>query len=148
MCWISKEINGTEKVANEDVFVFKMLIDTSHRRPNTLLSPICRYFYSIGEDYSILDKIKVKWSTYDKVYFINEGFHSYSTDCYVTKRLDGSSIVENQVGEVIGRYPYIESYNFVIVSCIIPKGTTYYENERGEIVSEQIRIIKKYSIIR
>lgn len=146
MCWISKEIN--RKVAEEDTFVFKMLIDTSHRQPNTLLSPICRYFYSIGENYSTLNRITVQWSRYEQAYFINEGFHSYSTDCCVTGQLDGSSIVKNQVGDIIGRYPYMEGYDFVIVSCIIPKGTTYYENEKGEVVSERIRIIKKYSIIR
>jgi hypothetical protein len=30
----------------------------------------------------------------------------------------------------------------VIVECIIPKGTVFYENEWGEIVAETLKIIK------
>lgn len=146
MCWMTKKPVIAKKIAEENLFVFKMLIDTSNRRPNTLLSPIYRHFYSIGEEYSIRNKLKMLWASRDQVYFISEGIHSYSTDCCVTKQSDGSTIVKDQTGEIIGRYPYIESYDFVIVSCIIPEGTTYYENERGQIVSERIKIIKKFKI--
>ena len=145
MCWTST--TAEVKTAKEDLVVFKMLIDTCHKRPNTLLSPIYRHFYHIGEEYRLQDPLKLLVNQWANKYLINEGIHSYTTDCCVVKQSDGSCIVKNQAGEIIGNYPYIGgSYDFVITSCIIPKGATYYVNFDGEVVSDVIKIIDKFKI--
>ena len=38
------------------------------------------------------------------------------------------------------------NYNLGIMSCVIPKGSNYYENENGEIVSDTIKPIYCYKI--
>ena len=63
-----------------------------------------------------------------------EGFHSYDKVEYTFKYC-GLCIESTYF------FTYINS-NERIVKCIIPKGTVYYKNEHGEIISESI-IIKK-----
>ena len=54
---------------------------------------------------------------------INEGFHSYI-------KLDTA---ENDL-----LYAALYPFTDVIVKCIVPKGSEYYINNRGEIVSSNI----------
>lgn len=144
MCWVSA--TAEVKTAKEDLFVFKLLIDVCHKRPNTLLSPIYRYLYHIGEKYSLQGPLTLLVSQYADRYIINEGIHSYTVDCRVVKQSDGSCVVKNQAGEILNTYPYIGSYDFVIVSCIIPKGANYFVNCAGEVVSDTIKIVEKFKI--
>lgn len=144
MCWVST--TAERKIAKEDLFVFKILIDTCHKRPNTLVSPVYRCLYHIGENYCNQDPLKVRINQYADKYIINEGIHSYTTDCYVVKQDSGSCIVKNQAGEVIGKYLHIERYDYVITSCIIPKGTNYFVNYAGEVVSDVIKIVNKFEV--
>lgn len=144
MCWISTI--AEKKTAEEDLFVFKILIDTCHKRPNTLVSPVYKCLYYIGESYCNQEPLKVRINQYADRYIINEGIHSYTTDCYVIKQDSDSCIVKNQAGEIIGKYLRIERYDYVITSCIIPKGATYFVNYAGEVVSDIIRIVNKFKI--
>lgn len=56
---------------------------------------------------------------------INQGFHSYSC-----KYRDVMKVSRN---------PNIH-HNLVLMNCIIPKGATYYLNERGDYVSKLIPV--------
>lgn len=83
---------------------------------------------------------------------IEEGYHSYSEDCY---KLKGNNVIEVYPADdgfelpVIERYyDYRNPYNkFIIGKFIIPKSNEYYENEHGEIVSSNIFWTGEYHLI-
>lgn len=84
---------------------------------------------------------------------INEGFHSYGGGCIVK-----TWGVSGMIG-IYGQYRYkllylydsmgmgnydCDSGDTVFARCVIPEGSAYYENERGEIVSDGICLTKDY----
>lgn len=68
--------------------------------------------------------------------YITEGYHSYNIN------LDYVENKELQTLKILGVTGVLECYSLMRdicgLECIIPKGTLFYENERGEIVSETI----------
>ena len=75
-------------------------------------------------------------------YNINEGYHSYSGECKYFyeiwprgKVFCVETINKEKPASFIG--DYIDKIN-IIGEFIIPKGTEYYENEYGDIVSTQL----------
>ena len=71
---------------------------------------------------------------------IEQGYHSYSEECYVRECITDNIDIYSPVSEKINNFDnYDEIYEqFAIGKFIIPKGSEYYENEYGEIVSSQI----------
>ena len=100
----------------------------------------------------LVPRVKIPDSSVLHLRNIDKGYHS----CRDLK------IIHNYFNERIHNYfnerisPYVKGafvspiYNvlimckrekFIMLTCIIPKGTKYYENEYGEIVSEQLMLI-------
>lgn len=110
-----------------------------------------KFVYSVNETYH--SKIKLE-SPYSKVdyYRITEGFHSYKSSCPITlsKSFFCTTLnvgYPNEDGELEQYCMTCNSYRTLgIMSCIIPKGSKYYENEDGEIVSNTIKPIYCYKI--
>lgn len=77
---------------------------------------------------------------------INEGFHSY--DDKKTEISEGPNFWGIYSKEAKNVWLDIISFDFlddeyreiVAVECIIPKGACYYENEFGEMVSDQLMV--------
>lgn len=111
MCWISEELN--KRVANCDITVYKVVISNT----SSVMSLFRGFEYRFNKTYKESFIIR----SYDSMYIITKGFHSYRTKSQV--------LYENQF------------YCMEIVKCILPKGTIYYINNFDEIVSNQIRII-------
>ena len=154
MCWF---INKTEfednpnqyhKVAEEDIFVYKIgdVIDNEFHpkiynkfayKPEVLNEDISLLF----NEYSIYEKNSTNSRPYG--YNINNGYHSYSGECSICDNYfiyGGYRIVDIKLSTLINNTfntPYIGKF-------IIPKGTEYYENDKGEIVSSQIMWTGKF----
>ena len=155
MCWTGK--TGDIHIAKEDIEVRKMLLKERKELFNnpSFVSPYQFMKYKIGIGYvtkiNPLHAFPLSGSSYIT---IKEGLHCYSpSKCRFVKR-------ENFQGEtnIITVYLLCDSKNLaeqardtvcfqanryrypVLMKCIIPKGTTYYENKRGEIVSEKLII--------
>ena len=132
MCWMTnKSCNRTIKVAKKDIEVFKILFSdgipyywrNSIRYTKGTLCPL------IPLPDALVDDEEIK-----------NGYHSYSKKyCYAEKLFKmGAYRIFNKASEddiprQIDFYPVAKYKVFVI-----PKGTRYYENEKGEIVSETI----------
>ena len=90
---------------------------------------------------------------------IDIGLHSYSRECKIEKTQRKQTPQNTTMNFLIvypknyngsklfgGTHTYSDSIIYslrripVMVKAIIPKGTTYYENSRGEIVSEKLVI--------
>lgn len=119
MCWLS--YNNTPIIAKEDTTVYKYL-----KEKEILFSILNYYSPFVGNFRYKKDKLydleelhyKKRGSNGKYVYIREVGFHSYM------KKPDVPY--------------YILPSNAVLTECIIPKGATYYVNEEGEVVSNQI----------
>lgn len=128
MCWTNKK--AEKKIANKDIEVFKI----GHFRDNMFCSLFLGFYYQLNQLYST--NIHIKVGINNKIEG-TQGFHSYN-----------SSIVKLEV-RPCAWYIYFRaimldccfiSNNFIKAECIIPKGSEYYENNMGEIISNQIVI--------
>jgi hypothetical protein len=152
MCWRAFDKKyTTQKVAEDDIPVFKIVVHKDNKyQPTYYTGMVC---YMEGQTYALGDSIKVEVN-YDQLLrresaVINKGFHSYnykklwtklenvsdSKDCVFAeiRTIDHNSFVASYISEPC-------EYKFKM-NCIIPKGTTYYENEYSEMVSECIKVI-------
>ena len=155
MCWridklaYCRDSKKYHKIADKNIIVYKI----GYRVGNEFHPSFQTRF---GYEPNVLkEEIKLSFvenSLYiDTWYEINKGYHSYSEDCsivsfdsrgctsyfaykpfYVYNK--GKATI--RIGEYIG---------FIFIAeFIIPKGTEYYENEYGEIVSSQIMWTGQY----
>ena len=143
MCWIGK---GPAKIAERDIIVYKLgyVIEAT------------KEFRSLYQNYTYYPKELNKVVTLVPVIFttevsklqpsetgmIYEGYHSYKSISLPFNRL-GYSFRFILLGTIIKeRISICNSY--YIATFIIPKGSNYFENDRGEIVSSNIIYTGKY----
>ena len=126
MCWISSNLvcknSGDEKVP-----IYKIL--------GLTYGSLRAYFYS--DFLYMLDHIyesKIN-PEHGVMYFINEGLHCYSTKCTFIYNYNGV-LVTCPINTF--SYPNGLYTTAVIIKGYIPPNTTYYINEKGEIVTESL----------
>lgn len=134
MCWYSKNFPEDHLLELTKEYgpkkVYKILTDD-------LMSPFQEYHYTYdtpNDEINLHAGISIKDGM--SSYCIREGYHSYDSK-------------ENTMHDYIAlsscfEYRYGESSVF-IYECVIPEGSYYYRNSRGEVVSSNI-IIKKQVI--
>ena len=150
MCWIGIEDFETKmKVAKDNIPVTKVVI-INH---DQIKSYYEGFEYSIGKTYKTeLDlPSENSMACYGKrSWSINEGFHSYNSSCPLEKDyVDGTVVAvvnSSRHLHIAGYVPEKASDILGIMSCIIPKGSKYYENEDGEVVSDAIKPIYCYKV--
>ena len=143
MCWIGK---GPAKIAEKDIVVYKLgyIIETT------------KEFRSLYQNYAYYPKGLNKVVTLVPIVYITEvsklrssetgiiysGYHSYKDISLPFNRI-GFSFRFILLGSII--MERIELYNdYYIATFIIPKGSEYYENKCGELVSSNIIYTGKY----
>ena len=129
MCWTGK---NNPQIATEDMKVFKIF----EYKNGEILSPIMTMQWKRGK---LAPHVEIPYSS--SLYrIIDEGYHSCRdlkiVPNYCKKVYVGGSFI------FFHRTPAMyKQKRFIMLTCIIPKGTKYYENEYGEIVSETIKIL-------
>lgn len=129
MCWKSYKYSDKKcRIAETDIRTFKILRLKKH----TLSAYYQNYDYIIGKINSV-NSLELIGNE------IFEGFHSYNlnNDCL---SVVGGIVVQAKEGGFIDYYSRID--HIVKVECIIPKGSEYYENSFGEIVSNKLIVDK------
>lgn len=121
MCWFGKNIRH---IAKEDIKVQKIFKCVS----NKITSPI---FESEWERGMISPKVDIPVTSFPTNRFIHEGYHccrqiTIEFDCYCYPS-----------GDILMK----KKDSTIMLNCIIPKGTAYYEDDLGEIVCEQLMLI-------
>jgi len=148
MCW--KGDIKHKRIATEDICC-KKIISTSEDK---MLRAWFRrnHVYHIGETYTA--RISPVPSTVGETrIIIHNGLHCYDNKVGITSvnMINGEPpyLVVRRLFHGLREYyqPFLEGMGAVevrpiIVECIIPKGTVFYENEWGEIVAETLKIIK------
>lgn len=141
MCWVGK---CYVKIAKRDFYVYKLgyvsdkgfnsLYQDFIYIPGVLnetvkMSPIIPHYYSI---------YKLRKEQYGIIY---EGYHSYRDIAmpYSDLGLHSRTIYLGTIAENIRL-----NNSYSIATFIIPKGSEYYENNNGEVVSSNIIYTGKY----
>lgn len=118
----------TKQVAEKDIKVYKICTNTDHM----VVSYFRKYIYVPLE---ITHEINVTFVEESGLNYVTGGYHSYKS-CkwypHLFKYKELAVVVEDTFR------PYYYKSPVVIAEFIIPKGTIYYENTNGEIVSNQI----------
>jgi len=132
MCWVSYCINNMNKhIAKKDIYVYKVAMRVGC---DMAIAPFYRKFsYTLGVTYGKLKSLEPVYYPHDEC-IINEGFHSYRT----VERL-----LKN--GKYFKDHPNYRS--LAIYKAAIPTGAEYYVNEKGEVVSNQLKIIESLTFL-
>lgn len=121
MCWTTATHDlMKEQIAFEDMVVYKMLSIRKGKFGRTkFISPYMNFRYKPGKVYHA----KLVITQTPHFLTIDEGLH-----CFQNLASAGR---------------YADSYGdlCIIVPAIIPGGTKYYINERGEIITEKLKIV-------
>lgn len=139
MCWYSKKKKAA-RIAVEDILVYKVM----YRKPNNgrFRSLYRRMDYEPEKIYwTDVNPISIDSPLYLEMK-IDKGFHSYSMDKTMATKDKYHIVIYNMENNEIVDSIFF-SDNLVIAKCIIPKGSKYYMNEVGEIVSDQIIITRE-----
>lgn len=137
MCWKTSR-PPIKKIAESDLKVYKILTCIENR----IVSPIKSEFaWELNKTYKTeLDS--PKYYIHGRVNVINCGFHSLldSPILYTSSFRHFKIWKTKYLCDII----YYDEGECVF-EAVIPKGSKYYENGWGEIVSNQLKIIGKYT---
>lgn len=139
MCWNSiLQIDKREHIAEEDIPMFKMMMVNGQ-------TPFRCYPIKFGIKLATVELFIDEGLNGDLV--ITQGFHSYSRqDCFYAIEYGISIYSRNRAKEekedgdwcLINRFDYTPYEEIVVLEGIIPKGSCYYKNDNGEMVSDRI----------
>lgn len=140
MCWSTYENNNKrERTAKEDMLVYKIV---KKYREFGYVSYYMGMEYILDKEYSI-NNLKAINCPYGET-IINEGYHSYSVQecniCINHNVIYVYSKNKNKLEEDYYEARILNSDRTAVVVCVIPKGSIYYKNEHGEIVSDHLII--------
>lgn len=116
MCWESNKL-PVRRVARKDIHVYKIVVGGN----TGCTSAVRNLYYEYNKIYTQEKPINVMLLKLNKEWIIEKGFHSYKT-----------------YSKAKEEYHKLDINYHIIVQCIIPKGSTFYENENGEVVSDSI----------
>ena len=155
MCWTAKKIrNRFPRIAIKDIRTFKICINDPEfdpcifkdvngnpisQSPAKFVFPLIysgKAMYREGMTYTVSGIEKPLLPLKDRY----EGYHSYDRQSCHARKQPVSLCVFNKKGHMIyssGRTP-----NLSFVECTIPRGSIFFRNENGLIVSNKLRIDK------
>ena len=141
MCWIGK---NACRIARKDIAVYKM----GSISENIFISLYQNYIYEIGKinkDIVLIPDMRYNingvFRIEDPLCTIYRGYHSYTS---IGMSYSDLGLYSRTI--YLGKLPYtlwLKNY-YYIATFIIPEGSNYFENDRGEIVSSSIIYTGKY----
>lgn len=132
MCWVSSQ--AVKQIAEEDIKVFK--IGESHR--GRFCGMYTHFEYQLNQLYST--HICIEEADYQSVFIGSQGFHSYDPSI-VHLDIPENDIIQWAVYAGQRRLDFDNVIaDYFKAECVIPKESVYYENDFGEIISDQIII--------
>ena len=144
MCWIEIKDNINVQIADKDFEVYKIVLDANKQSCTSIVKG---FNYTVGTLYAIptieskvidpyCGKIKIEkaYHSYTEVHFIWDS--SYYIHC-------GATICKDMLFGKRGICIPFEN-DWYIATFIIPKGSKYIINTKGEVVSDKIMYTGRY----
>ena len=136
MCWVGGKV--IEQIAKRDFYVYKI-----GRVPwDNIFVSHCKNFDYVSKNRNRKISLIVQYP-YRDIYVVQQGYHSYKwiafDDTNPSERCLYLGNYDNALKENLSLYGHC-----CIGTFIIPKGTKYFENENGHIVSSDIIYTGKY----
>ena len=133
MCWMSVSV-PVEKIAEDNIPIFKICLVAGNK--------FCSYYkyfvYEFNKEYRNTNStcLVVYYNAIMGTFKIEEGYHSYSPQCLIKETVSSYRLLSSNKWSTLDVFAREEPV--MIVRGHIPKGARYYENTRGEYVSEAI----------
>ena len=145
MCWTSiEEKDRICRVAEDDIRIFKIVDKIGDSMVYT------SYYWTLRETYGL------DWEYYTKMgerilnnggVIVDRGFHSYSRKkCFVMEGMSCYNVFRKSGCELWDSFVFSTEGKTCVLWGIVPKGSRYYENADGEIVSERIKFTREYMV--
>ena len=142
MCWIENIKNLDLKIADKDIEVYKIVSDASKLSCEPLIQG---FIYEANIGYA-MDAMELEESSFDSAFcptdsiYITKAYHSYTKIRFTLKNPCSPYQKHEYKGIIAGNLliPIRIDNPYYVATFVIPKGSQYAVNWKGEIVSNQI----------
>ena len=144
MCWIEIKDNINVQIADKDFKVYKIVLDANKQ---SCTSFVRGFNYTVNTLYAIpLIKCEVFNRNYEEIK-IEKAYHSYTEIHFICNSSYyihcGATMCKDMLFGKRGICIPFEN-DWYIATFIIPKGSTYIINTKGEVVSDKIIYTGRY----
>ena len=148
MCWIENIKNLDLQIANRDIEVYKIVSDASKLSCESLIQG---FMYEANIRYA-MDAMELEESGLSDAFcnvnliYITKAYHSYTKIRFTLKKPYSPCSTPKYKGIIAGNLliPIKIDNPYYVATFVIPKGSQYAVNWKGEIVSNQIIYTGKY----
>ena len=142
MCWVEIKDNVNVQIADKDFKVYKIVSDANKQSCKSI---IMGFNYTVNTIYDIPTIEYEVFGSKCKAIKIKKAYHSYTGIHFICSSFHHSMATRSK-GMFFGkRYVSVPLENEdYIATFIIPKGSTYIINAKGEVVSDKIIYTGKY----
>ena len=148
MCWIENTRSFDLQIANRDIEVYKIVSDASKQFCKSLIQG---FIYEANIRYA-MDAMELEESSFSSAFcptdliYITKAYHSYTKIRFTLKKPGCPYSDFEYKGIIAGNLlmPIRIDNPYYVATFIIPKGSQYAVNWKGEFVSNQIMYTGKH----
>ena len=148
MCWIENTRSFDLQIANRDIEVYKIVSDASKLSCKSLIQG---FIYEANIGY-VMDAMELEESGLSDTFcnanliYITKAYHSYTKIRFTLKKPCSPCSTPEYKGIIAGNLlmPIRINNPYYVATFVIPKGSQYAINWKGEIVSNQIIYTGRY----
>lgn len=148
MCWIENTRSFDLQIANRDIEVYKIVSDASKQSCKSLIQG---FIYEANIGY-VMDAMELEESGLSDAFcnanliYITKAYHSYTKIRFTLKKPYDPYPKHGYKGIIAGNLlmPIRVDNLYYVATFVIPKGSQYAINWKGEIVSNQIMYTGKH----
>lgn len=148
MCWIERKENVDIQIADKDIEVYKIVSDANKLSCKSLIQG---FVYKDNIRYE-MDAMELEESSFGSAFcttdliYITKAYHSYTKIRFTLKKPYDPYPKHEYKGIIAGNLlmPIRIDNPYYVATFVIPKGSQYAINWKGEIVSNQIIYTGKY----
>ena len=148
MCWIELKKNVNIQITDKDIEVYKVVLEADRQ---SCKSCVQSFMYEANTLYK-MPSIELKKTSISSTFYITDliyitkAYHSYTKIRFTLKKPYSPYSTPEYKGIIAGNLlmPIRIDNPYYVATFVIPKGSQYAVNGRGEIVSNQIIYTGKY----
>ena len=148
MCWIENTRSFDLQIANRDIEVYKIVSDASKQSCKSLIQG---FIYEANIGY-VMDAMELEESGLSDTFcnanliYITKAYHSYTKIRFTLKKPCSPCSTPEYKGIIAGNLlmPIRINNPYYVATFVIPKGSQYAVNWKGEIVLNQIMYTGKH----